>query len=156
MFWSELVHHMTNYSILKWVSSSSIQSSLCHHVKNMFFSVLCPNWRTYWGGVTSSYGVSARDITNDSFYLPLAFSNFTSDWHNRFHIWTELRGLLLKKSAGRWVLFEMSCRYLIRKSFPSYHVHLYKALHRGNRLTHKNLGKKTCQKVVKSTNFWRA
>ena len=40
--------------------TSSIGSSLCHHVKNKVFNVLCPKWRAYWGGLTSSYGVSVR------------------------------------------------------------------------------------------------
>ena len=60
MFWWELVHHMTNNSILKWGPTSSIWSSLCHHVKNKVFNVLCPNWGAHWGRLTSSYGVSDR------------------------------------------------------------------------------------------------
>ncbi len=58
MFWWEQGHHTTSNSILKWGPTSSIGSSQCHHVKNMVFNVLCPNWRAYWGGLTSSYGVS--------------------------------------------------------------------------------------------------
>ncbi len=59
MFWWELVRHMTNHSILKWGRTSSMGSSMYHHVKNNFFNVPRPNWRACWGGLTSSYGVSA-------------------------------------------------------------------------------------------------
>ena len=58
MFWWELVHHMTNNSILKWGPTSWIGSSSGHHVMNKVFNVLCPNWRACWGWLTSSYGVS--------------------------------------------------------------------------------------------------
>ncbi len=62
MFWWELVHPMTNHSILKWGPTSSIGSSLCHHVMNKFFNVLCPNRWAYWGWLASSCGVSGATI----------------------------------------------------------------------------------------------
>ncbi len=58
LIWWEKVHHLTNLSIIKWGPTSSLGSSMYHHVKNKFINVSCPNWWAYWWGLTSSYGVS--------------------------------------------------------------------------------------------------
>ncbi len=69
--------HMTNNSILKRGPFSSIGFSLYHHVKIRFFNVLCPNWRAYWGRLTSSYGVSGWKFwlnMHSKFYLRIVNS----------------------------------------------------------------------------------
>ena len=58
LIWWEKAHHLTSFSIPKWGPTSSMGSSIYHHVMNKFINVSCPNWWTYWWGFTSSYGVS--------------------------------------------------------------------------------------------------
>ncbi len=147
MFWWELVHHMTSHSILKWGPNSSIWSSLCHYVKDKIFNVLCPNWRAYWGWLTSSYvwvfPVTVLRVC--CHWLPRLRWTIRDALHTHAPLWNICRSTLnfshthspVKKPPLWTVSHGRACVWRIKGYMPVFHGRT--CVWRASRMVHRTL-----------------